>query len=165
MIEIKREAEIHKIFDVTLILKGIHASIEIIGGFLLYAVSVASVTRIVTFFVHDEISEDPHDVIANYLLHTAQSFGGSSQSFAALYLVSHGIINALVVIALWKEKLWAYPVSLAVLSVFIVYQLYLLTLGFSIWLILFTILDVIIIFLVWHEYGVLKKRSAFRAVL
>src|ERR1019366_6528705 len=104
--------------------------------------------------------EDPHNIIANYLLHLAQTFGGSSQSFAALYLLIHGVINALIVIALWKEKLWAYPVSFAALGAFILYQLYLLTFGYSLWLVLFTVLDIIIIFLVWHEYGVLKKRRA-----
>ena len=154
------EAKIHKVFDVTLVLKGIHAVIETIGGILLYAISAGSILRVVTFLVHDEIQEDPHDVMANYFLHLAQTFGGSSQSFAALYLLIHGVINALIVIALWREKLWAYPVSFAALGAFIVYQLYLLTFGYSLWLVLFTILDIIIIFLIWHEYGVLKKRRA-----
>ncbi len=154
----KTEAEIHKIFDVTLLLKGIHAFVEILGGVLLYAVSAGNILRVVNFFVQDEIREDPRDFIGNYLLHIAQTFGGSSQSFAALYLLIHGIINAAVVVALYKEKLWAYPASLAALGAFVAYQLYLLSFGFSLWLVIFTILDIIIIFLVWHEYGVLKKR-------
>jgi uncharacterized membrane protein len=154
------EAEIHKVFDVTLVLKGIHAAIETIGGIFLYTISARSILRAVTFLVHDEIQEEPHDVFANYFLHLAQTFGGSAQSFAALYLLIHGLINALIVVALWKEKLWAYPVTFAALGAFIVYQLYLLTFGYSLWLVLFTVLDVIIIFLVWHEYGVLKKRRA-----
>lgn len=154
------EAKIHKVFDITLLLKGIHAAVETIGGILLYSISAGSILRVITYLVHDEIQEDPHDVIANYFLHLAQTFGGSSQSFAALYLLIHGVINALIVIALWKEKLWAYPLSFAALGAFIVYQLYLLTFGYSLWLVLFTILDIVIIFLVWHEYGVLKKRRA-----
>lgn len=154
------EVKIHKVFDVTLVLKGIHAAIETIGGVLLYTISAGSILRVVTFFVQDEIKEDPHDFIANYLLRAAQTFGGSSQSFAALYLLIHGVINALIVIALWKEKLWAYPVSFAALGAFAAYQLYLLTFGYSLWLVLFTILDIIIIFLIWHEYGVLRKRRA-----
>jgi uncharacterized membrane protein len=156
----RREAEIHNVFDATLLLKGIHAAIEIIGGVALYLVSAENILRVVNFFTQDELREEPHDFLANYVLHTAQQFVGSTQAFAALYLLSHGIINALVVIGLWKEKLWAYPVSFVVLAAFIIYQLYLLTFGFSIWLVLFTILDVVIISLVWHEYGVLKKRRA-----
>lgn len=152
------EREIHKIFDITLLLKGAHAFIEMLGGVLLYSVSAASILRIVNFFVADEIREDPHDVVANYLLHAAQNFGGTAQSFAAFYLLIHGVINALIVVALWKEKLWAYPLSLAALVAFMIYQLYLLSFGYSLWLVIFTVLDVIVIALVWHEYGVLKKR-------
>ena len=158
----RTEEEIHKVFDVTLFLKGIHASIETLGGILLYAVSAGSILRVVNFFVQDEVREDPHDVIANYLLHTAQAFGGNSQSFTALYLLTHGIINGLIVIALWKEKLWAYPVSFAALGAFVLYQLYLLTFGFSSWIAAITVLDIVIIFLVCHEYWVLKRRRSAR---
>jgi uncharacterized membrane protein len=154
----RTEAKIHKIFDFTLVLKGIHAFAEILGGILLHAASAENILRVVRFFVRGEIREDPHDFVATFLLHTAQSFGGSSQSFAALYLVTHGIINALVVVGLWREKLWAYPVSFVVLAAFIVYQLYLLAFAYSLWLTILTLLDIAIIFLVWHEYGVLKKR-------
>ncbi len=153
------EAKIHKIFDFTLLLKGAHAAIEIIGGILLYIISPATIARVASFFTHGEMIEDPHDTIATFFLHTAQSLGGSSRTFAALYLLSHGIINALVVVSLWKEKLWAYPISIATLVAFMAYQIYLLTFGYSIWLVLFTILDAVIIWLVLHEYGVLKKKK------
>ncbi len=160
MIDANTEKEIHQVFDITLILKGIHACIEIVGGFLLYVVSAESVIGVVNFFVRGEIREDPHDAVASFFLHTAQSLGGSSKSFAALYLLSHGIINGLVVVGLWREEIWAYPISLFVLGGFIVYQFYLLMFGYSLWLVLFTILDIVIILLVWHEYGVLKRRRA-----
>lgn len=153
----KTEARIHAAFDLTLFLKGIHAAAELIGGVLLFFVSPSHILHIAHFFADNELAEDPHDVIANFLLHAAQSLGGSSQTFAAFYLASHGVINALVVIGLAKKKLWAYPVSIAVLAGFIIYQLYLLAFGYSFWLVLFTVLDVIIIFLVWHEYGVLRR--------
>ncbi|HEY5220614.1 MAG TPA: DUF2127 domain-containing protein [Candidatus Paceibacterota bacterium] len=155
----KREEEIHEVFDITLVLKGAHALIETIGGLLLYAVSAASIIHVATFFVQGEIREDPHDIVANYFLHMAETLGGSSKSFAAIYLLGHGIINGAIVIALWKEKMWAYPVSLVVLGAFIAYQMYLLTLGFSLWLTAFTILDIVIVILVWHEYGVMKKKN------
>jgi len=159
MIEPKIEKDIHNVFDLTLMLKGAHALLETMGGILLYVVSGVSIMNIVNFFAQQEILEDPHDVIANYFLHLAHTLGGSSKSFAALYLIGHGIINGAMVISLWKGKLWAYPASLVVLGAFIIYQLYLLTFGFSSWLVAFTILDIVIIILVWHEYGVVRKRD------
>ena len=159
MIQPEREEEIHQVFDVTLILKGIHAIIEVIGGILLYFVSSASIVGFVRFFVRGEINENSHNIVANYLLHLAQSFGGSAKTFAAFYLLGHGIINGIIVVALWKEKLWAYPLSFIVLGSFIIYQLYLLSFHYSPWLIAFTILDIIIVLLVWHEYGLVKQKN------
>ncbi|MDE2019214.1 MAG: DUF2127 domain-containing protein [Patescibacteria group bacterium] len=155
----RREEEIHEVFDVTLFLKGIHAALETLGGILLYAVSGENIMRMIGFFVGSELQEDPHDFIANWLLRAAESFGGSAQSFAAFYLLFHGIINGAIVIALWKEKLWAYPASMAALAGFIAYQSYLFYFNHSVWYAIFTVLDVLIILLVWHEYGVLKKKK------
>ena len=154
----KEEKEIHAVFDFTLLLKGLHAAIEVIGGVILYIVSAQSILNIVKFVVADEVREDPHDLLANYLLAFAQHFGGGTQFFAAFYLLFHGIVNAFVVVELWREEVWAYPVSMAIIGAFIAYQLYLFIFSFSLWLALFTVVDVVILFLVWHEYGVLKKR-------
>lgn len=144
MNEAKEEKEIHRIFDLTLALKGVHALIEMAAGFLVAIMNPESVTRIVRF---------------PYFIHLAQGFGGSARSFVAFYLVSHGIINGLIVAGLWKEKIWAYPVSFAVLGMFTAYQIYLLTFGWSLWLFMLTILDIAVILLIRHEYGVLKARK------
>lgn len=153
MADAKTEKELHRIFDITLLLKGIHAAIELIGGLLLYIVSADSITRAVDFFVKG-------DIIAGYLLTVGHSFGGSSKAFAALYLASHGVVNGLVTLGLWKEKIWAYPISFAVIMGFIAYQLYLLGFGYSLWLVILTVLDVAILLLAWHEYHLLKERKA-----
>jgi uncharacterized membrane protein len=42
----------------------------------------------------------------------------------AFYLLSHGLVKVLLVAGLLREKLWAYPASLIVLSAFIAYQTY-----------------------------------------
>ena len=122
--ELQTEKEIHQLFDVTLLLRSIHALIEIIGGFGFLFVSQSSIVNFVNFFIQDEISEEPHNTILNYISHTTAHFTGNSKSFAALYLISHGIVNAFIIVALWKQKLWAYPVSFIVLGFFGVYQIY-----------------------------------------
>jgi uncharacterized membrane protein len=155
----KKEKEIHRLFDITLLLKGIHAGVELFGGALLYLVSANSIASVGNFFLNGELLEDPHDAIANYFLSVTQGMGGSAKTFAALYLVSHGIVNGLVVLGLWKEKMWAYPISFAVIGAFVTYQLYLLTFGYSLWLVVLTVLDVAILLLAWHEYTVLKKKT------
>ncbi len=155
------EEEIHGIFDATLLLKGAGAFAELIGGMLLYFISSENISRMANFFLGGELVEDPHDLLANYLLHVAQTFGGGSKLFAALYLVGHGIVNGLVVLGLWKEKIWAYPISFAVIGAFVVYQIYSLMFGYSLWLVVLTVLDLIVLLLAWHEYKILKKRKRF----
>lgn len=130
MPDIKIEKEIHRLFDFTLALKALTALTELAGGVLLYAISAESITRAANFFLRGELVEDPRDIIANYLFNMAQSFGGTSKLFAALYLIGHGIVNGLIVVGLWKEKTWAYPVSFVVLGAFTAYQIYLLTFGY-----------------------------------
>lgn len=153
----RAEKEIHKVFDVALFLKGAHAALEIVGGALFYVVSSGTVVQFVDFLAHGELLEDPHDFVANYLLATAQHFGGNAQAFAAGYLLFHGIVNGAIVVGLWKEKLWMYPAAIATLLLFIAYQLFLLASHYSFWLTAFTAIDLAVIFLVWHEYGVLKR--------
>ncbi len=152
------EKEIHQLFDVTLLLKSIHALIEIIGGFIFIFVSKTAIITFVNFFIQDEITEEPNNRILNYISQTTQHLTGSSKSFAALYLISHGIINAFIIVALWKEKLWAYPVSFVVLGSFGIYQIYQYSFNHSLWLLGLTVLDAVILMLVWHEYGVVKKK-------
>jgi uncharacterized membrane protein len=154
------EKEIHRAFDITLFLKGAHAAIEVIGGVLFYFVSAESIVRFVDFLARGELLEDPHDFIANYLLATAEHFGGSAQAFAAGYLLIHGIVNGAIVVGLWRQKVWTYPIAIAALVAFIAYQMYLLSFHYSFWLAAFTVVDVAVIFLVWHEYGVLKRKGS-----
>lgn len=72
----------------------------------------------------DELVEDPHDFVASYLVDWAEHFSMGTKSFYAYYLLSHGAVKLLLVVGLMKEKSWAYPVSLAVMALFIIYQLY-----------------------------------------
>jgi uncharacterized membrane protein len=69
-----------------------------------------------------------------------------------VYLVLHGLIKAVLVTALWFDALWTYPLTIAVFSAFSGYQLYRFTHTHSLALILFTLFDVLIIYLTWREY-------------
>ena len=147
----KIEKEIREVFDITLILKGLHALVEVVGGLFLYFTSTATILNFVNFFVADEIKEDSGDTISNYFIHLAEHFSGSTKTFAVLYLIVHGVINSIILFGLWKEKMWSYPVSFIVLGSSIIYELYRFTFTHSIWLLVLTVLDIVVIFLVWHE--------------
>lgn len=62
-----------------------------------------------------------------------------------------------LVIGLLRNRMWAYPVSLIVMSLFIVYQLYRYSYTHSAALIALSIFDVVVIGLIWHEYRLVRR--------
>jgi uncharacterized membrane protein len=68
------ERRIHQVFEVSILLKGAHALIECIGSLALAIVSTSTISRLVNMVTQEELTEDPHDVIATHLLAAAQIF-------------------------------------------------------------------------------------------
>jgi uncharacterized membrane protein len=157
-----KERRIHQIFEISVLLKGAHALIECIGGLILAVVSTSAITSLVNALTQEELIEDPNDFIAAHLLSLAQNFTVSTQRFYAFYLLSHGVIKAFLVIGLLRNRLWAYPVSLVVLGLFIVYQLYRFSYTHGFGLIVLTVFDVFVVGLIWHEYRLVHRHLTSR---
>src|SRR6202035_6132047 len=156
------EQRIHRIFEVSLLLKGAHAFIECIGGLALAFVSTTSIVGWVNRLTQDELIEDPNDFIATHLLSMAQKFSVDTKNFYAFYLLSHGIVKLALVVGLLRNQLWSYPASLGVLTLFIIYQMYRYINSQSVGLILLTVLDLVVMVLVWHEYRLVRLHLTTR---
>jgi len=135
-----QEKHIHRLFVASVLAKGAHALIEIVGGVGLYLLGPDMIWRWIR----------PHEWVAHH-------FQPAEQHFYAFYLLSHGLIKAVLVFFLLREKLWAYPASVAVFGLFIAYQLYRYSFTQDIGLILLSIFDLFVIFLAVHEYRLLRK--------
>jgi uncharacterized membrane protein len=151
------EKRIHQLFEVSIALKGVHALIECAGGLALVLISAASIRGFVAAITQYELAEDPGDFIAGHLLDWAQALSVSTKNFFAFYLLSHGVVKLILVVALLRDRAWAYPASLVVLVLFIAYQAYRYTLTQSIFLVVLTVFDLIVIALIWHEYRLIRK--------
>lgn len=156
------ERRIREIFKISVLLKGADALIECMGGLALAIVSTSTITRLVNALTQEELIEDPNDIVAGHLLTLAQDFHVSTQRFYAFYLLSHGVIKVFLVIGLLKNKLWAYPVSLVVLGLFIVYQVYRFSYTHGYGLIVLTVFDVFVMALIWHEYRLVRRHLTSR---
>ena len=152
-----QEKRVHQIFVVSVLAKGAHALLEVIGGIALYLVSTETIISRLSGWSYKELAEDRHDWIANRLLHFAGHFSVAEHDFYAFYLLSHGLIKGVLVAGLLREKLWAYPASFAVFGLFIAYQLYRYTYTHDAGLILLSIFDLFVIALAVHEYRLLRK--------
>jgi uncharacterized membrane protein len=158
-----REKIIHMAFDIGVWLKGINALVEFAAGLALIFADIRLVQSLLAWTVHGELTEDPADPVAGYILQSAQSLSIRGTAFISIYLLSHGLIKALLVASLLKRKLWAYPAAIAVFGLFIIYQLYELARGGSLWFAALSAFDAVIIALTWHEYRMLK-RTGLRTV-
>jgi uncharacterized membrane protein len=148
---------LHESFLVTLVLKGVLSVLEILGGVLLLFVPPTMINHLVSMLTQHELSEDPNDILFSYLVLWSQHFSVSSQMFAAMYLLSHGIVKLFIVASLWKRKLWAYPSGIAFFLIFIAYQIYRYQHTHSMGLIVLTVFDIILIYLTWVEYQQVEK--------
>jgi uncharacterized membrane protein len=153
-----RPTLLDRTFFVSLILKGLDGVLELVGGILLLIVTPAQIGVIARFLTQHELSEDPHDLIANALLHATGSLNLSVTLFGAIYLLLHGVVKVVLVWAVLRDHLWAYPWLIAFLLVFIVYQGYELIVAFSWGLLLLTAFDILIVCLTWRENNVQRAR-------
>jgi len=150
------EHRIHQVFWVSLLLKGVGALLECLLGVGLAFVSTGSIITLVSWLTQDELAEDPHDFVATRAMEMAQAFSVSAKNFYVFYLLSHGVVKLFVVAALLRNKLWAYPASLLVFGLFIAYQVYRFTYDQSLGLVVLTTFDLIVIYLIWHEYQLIR---------
>lgn len=141
-----------KVFEGSLLLKGISALLETIGAALLIFIPSPMAIGFVGAVTQQELFEDPNDFISNLLISGANSLWSSSHTFAILFLVTHAAIKFTIVIGLLKNLRWAYPFSFTALILIILYQGYELIVHFSIGMLLLTLFDVFILWLVWREY-------------
>lgn len=153
-----RERTIHELFDITLLAKALFAVIEIAGGIAAYFVTQHFLVQVATIVTRGELMEDPHDFISVFLLHTAQGFTLGVQHFTSIYLLAHGIVKLWLIIGLLREKLWYYPIAMTIFTGFVAYQLYNYLYTQSLWMIVISVVDVIVIVLTWHEYRYLSRK-------
>ena len=152
-----KEKNVHEIFVISLVLKALNALLQLFFGSMLLI--TGSATTFIRSLLTHELVEDPHDFFASHIASLFSHISMTGQYYAAFYLLSHGIIKMALVIALIKNKLWAYPVSIFVLLAFILYQTVSFFESHSIFLALLTIFDLAVIWLIAHEYRYLLRKA------
>ncbi len=152
----------HKAFWIGIIFKTVNAVLEVAGGIVLLSISRQSIVNLVYTIFQHELIQDPNDMLANFLLREAEDLSAGMKLFAIIYLLTHGLIKLVLVGAIWQSRLWAYPLAGVVFSLFVIYQMYRFVNTYSIVMLLLTIIDLIIIALLFPEYDRVKEEIAHR---
>ena len=147
----------HKVFWISIAFKTLNAVSEIVGGIALLIISQQSIVDLVYRVFQHELNQDPADWLANFVLRQALNLSPGMKAFAVVYLLAHGLIKLGLIGAIWRSKLWAYPLAGIVFSLFAVYQMYRFAYTHSIVMLLLTVLDVIIIALLFPEHDRVKE--------
>ncbi len=143
--------ELDRVFLWSIVFKALDGVLEVIGGVLLFAVTPARISEWAQTITQHELGTDPHDFIARHILHSAHEFAAGGRTYAAVYLLVHGVTKLVLVIEILREHMWAYKGMVIMLAIFIVYQVYRMTYKPSISLVLLTIFDAFVIVLTLRE--------------
>jgi uncharacterized membrane protein len=153
-----KEEQIHFLFKIGVMIKGIDGALEAVAGFALFFTSTAALRNLVDWLTQGELQEDPTDFVANHLVDFFHHLSINTEHFAAVYLLTYGLAKVGLVAGLLRGKLWAYPTALIVLGIFLCYQIYRLGHTHSPELAVVSLLDLAILALIWRDYQYLKTR-------
>jgi uncharacterized membrane protein len=158
---VDRRRIIHVLFDISVISKGVDGALEVLGGALLLFATSGQIQSGMRILTQHELSEDPHDLVATYLLNSTQHLASSTKIFAAAYLLWHGLVKVALVAALLLQKRWAYPAAIFAFALFVAYQLYRYSHTYAPELLVLSIFDGMVIVLTYAEYRRLGSINAF----
>jgi uncharacterized membrane protein len=146
-----RQKLFHESFRIAILLKGIDGALEVLGGTAVWLLSPSLAQSVVRRLFRHELAEDPRDFLATHLLWATRHLA-AGRWFAVAFLLTHGAAKLILVISLWFNRLWAYPLMIAVLVAFIAYQTAQFTQTHSTILALLTLFDLAILALTGWEY-------------
>ncbi len=147
---------LHWIFEASLLIKGLLAFGEMLGGFGLLLTPNLTILRFVGWLTRHQLTQNPSEDMAIWAKHLADSFPIELQHFYAVYMLFHGTLKFTMVLMLAWRIVWAYPLAMAVLAGFVIYQMTEFFLHGGAVLLLLSGFDCFMIVLVWREYQILR---------
>jgi uncharacterized membrane protein len=146
------EKKIFLAYEIGLLIKAMQAFLEIIIGIVLFYINANKVISSILTTLHEELTEQPNNIFYNYLMNNTHQISSTGKYFLVFYLLSHGIIKLIIITGLFLKKKWAYPASIVGLGGLILYQIYHIVINRSAVLSVLTVMDIIILWLIYHEH-------------
>lgn len=106
-----------------------------------------------------ELSET-HDAVFQIIGRTLAQHGFSITYFLAAYLLFWGVMDIILSVSMLRHYLWSFGASIALMALFIAYELFRLSHTHSRALFGFMLIDLFILYLISHERERLVRRRA-----
>lgn len=145
-----------RLFRLAVAIKGLDGFVELVGAIVLLAVPTAFVQEVVEGVLARDLLGPPDGSLARHFVAGTAEFASGNRTFAVVYLGLHGVLKLAMVAALLRKWVRAYPLVIAVLGLFVVYELYRAFHTGSVVLPVLAAIDIAIIALVIREYRQLR---------
>lgn len=157
----REEHTVYELFKWSVLLKGAISVAEVVVGI---ALLVFPVDRLIALVQRASMLVSAHagSAVAEHLAAELAQFGEDAAVFVALYLLSRGLIKCGLIWALLRNVLWAYPASLAVLGLFLAYQLYQIATTHSLIVVGITVFDLVVMYFIWREWRIVERHRGVR---
>jgi uncharacterized membrane protein len=158
----RRGGALARLFVIGVVIKAIDGVLEMAGGVLIFFITPEHTERIVRSLTENELPGMAHNLIRQHVVPAVQHATTGSKTFAAIYLLGHGVIKLGLVSGLLLKKRVAYPVAIVAFALFLIYQLIRYTEDASALLLVLSALDAFVIVMTVLEYRRLEAEHAFR---
>ena len=143
----------HLGYVVTIAIKGFDGGLEMLAGLLILVTGPQRLYHWAVRITAPELGGN-HEEAARAIRHGAERLAESPSHYVMFYLLVHGILKLGIAVALLRGgHRWVFPVASLILSGFIAYMSWRLSLRFSNWLLGFALFDVLTLVLVLNEWA------------
>jgi uncharacterized membrane protein len=153
------EHAIYELFKWSVLLKGLISLAEVLAGIALLVLPPTVVLRGISS-ITSLLSDYTQYALLQHILGELVHYGDVAVIFASLFLLSRGLIKCVLIFALLKNAFWAYPWSLAVMGLFVLYQIYEYIRTGSLLLVAITLFDLVVIYFIWREWRIVRRHQA-----
>jgi len=138
----------------------LYGFLRLILGFILLRFIGTPLSGIFYKVMNHELIEDPTDFLIRTVSPLVQHLSFTVTYFLAAYLIFWGIIDILLSMNLLKHERWAFPISIHLIGIFVLYEIYRFSYTHSLVLACVIVVDLILIWLIRREYH--KLNLSFR---
>ena len=142
---------LNRFLKLAIIIKGIDGILDVLTSIILFFYGSSFLVKIIPFLLRKELIEDPQDLVANYLFNSTQHILPNTKLFIIIYLAIHGLIKIGLALAIRSHNIKAYKITAIILAIFICYQFYRFSHTHSSFLLLVTLFDMTILYLIYNE--------------
>lgn len=142
----------HRLFILTILAKGSLGLVQLATAAAIFLGFTDRLPSLAQLLVAAELAEDPNDFLAARIMSLVGALPETDLTFYTYYFAAHGILHVAIVAALLMGANWAYPSTIAVLGIFVIYQILEWSAVGGTMLIVLSVIDLLVIYLTLLEW-------------